>query len=116
MYNWKTNDVVDLLNQTPDVKKAEATWPGGDHDTRQVVVEFFGTSDRLFISGYYSTEECISDPDNSPVEWVCISDGKDSRGGLQSFGDDIVSVYHIVRKHFLKGGASSIIGHYSEIF
>lgn len=116
MYHWKTDDVVAFANGLKGVKKAKATWPGGDYDTRRVVVEIEGATERLFVSGFYSTEECIPDPDDSPVKWVVLTDGRDSRGGLSSVDDNVVSVFYQLRKHFLKGGAAWIINHHDEIF
>lgn len=116
MYHWKTNEVVKVIKGFPHVKSVKATYPGGDYDTTQVVVEVEGSSDRLFITGFYSTEECINDPNDSPIEWVVITDGKDSRGGVQSIDEAVYSVYCHARKHFLKGGCAAIINHHNEIF
>jgi len=115
VYYWKTSEVIDELSKISKVKKVASTQPGGDYDTTEVIVHVVGCSDRLYVSGFYSTEECIPNPDDSTVEWVEISDGLDSRGGLNSTNDNLAEVYIKIRQYFAKRGAS-IINHYSEIF
>lgn len=115
MYHWKTEEVVKVLESFPHVKSVTATYPGGDYDTTQVVVEAEGSPYRLFISGYFSTEECIDNPNDSLVEWIEIKDGEDSRGGMNVADEFLYSIYCLARKHFLKNHAV-VINHYNEIF
>lgn len=112
---WDTKYLLEVFNAMPLVKSAKATGQGGDYDTNNIVVSIEGSRDKLHIEGYLSTEEPLKDINSTEVVHVAISDGMDSRGGLNSRNKSVAQVYVLIRQHFIDRGAN-IINHYSEIF
>jgi hypothetical protein len=71
---------------------------GGDHDTEGVQI-VWGDGNALWICGFHCTNTNF-DPGNSPedmeIEMVEVSDGKDSRGGLNSSDPDVCKGYGVI--------------------
>lgn len=114
MFHWKTEQVVEDLKKIPGVKKVVAEGSGGDYDTSHIVVSV-EKGDKLFISGYESTEQTIGNVDDAQCPWVEVSDGQTSDGGLNSTKAATGLVYIHVRQYFLDRGAD-VIDHYDQIF
>lgn len=118
MFHWQTKNLVADLEQLPGVSHVEHTHPGGDYDTEQVIVYIAGSEDdddQLFLSGFPSTEETCKTPKDAMCQWVSLSDGLDSRGGLNSSNHELAKVYIAIRQYLLSRGAS-VIAHYDQIF
>lgn len=116
MFHWDTNQLLFELAQLPGVKSVVSSDPGGDYDTCRLIVSVKGVRDyNFFISGYASTEETIPNPVVADVRWVEITDGEDSRGGLNSTNKKVIRVYGELVEFFATRGAE-IINHYDEIF
>lgn len=108
-FHWKTAELVKAFKALPGIKKVEAGSPGGDYDTTNIYV------DGVHVSGYPSTEDCCTTPDDAQCQWIEITDGGDSRGGLNSKNPKVVNAYCELRK-FFSGKDVQIINHYDEIF
>lgn len=116
MFIWETDKVVEDLKKLTDVNNVKNVGPGGDYDTSELVVRVKDIPhDCLYVRGFYSTEEGISDPDHSPIQWVQITDGLDSRGGLNSTNKTIAKVFFEIRQYFVDRNVK-IIDHYDQIF
>jgi len=103
MVKWKTSEVKELLEaalgdklEPPDGPRgvAEVQGPGGDVDTERLILHF-GDEGALWVSGFVPVGS-IGDPSDAEVEMVEVTDGCDSRGGLNSDGMNICLGYGIV--------------------
>jgi len=101
---WKTPEVKEIIERAiateefktlPDVKVNE---PGGDHDTENIQV-VWGDGNALFICGFHC-ENTHYDSGNTEndmeIEMVEVTDGKDSRGGLNSSDLDVCKGYGVI--------------------
>lgn len=97
---WNTEKIIkDLTAKFPDIKKINNNGQGGDYDTDTLVIKVNGTRDSLFVCGFTPDVHC-DDPSNADVEIVAITDGLDSRGGLNSNSENLAKVFVQVRKYF----------------
>lgn len=116
MFVWETDKVLNDLKKLPNVEDVKNIGPGGDYDTSELVVCIKGVKhERIHVSGFYSTEETIPNPDHSTIQWVQITDGQDSRGGLNSSNRTTAEVYFEVRQYFVDRNVQ-VIRHYDQIF
>ena len=101
---WKTGEVKELIELAiqaesfttlPEVKVQEI---GGDHDTEGIQV-VWGDGEALWVCGFHCTATNF-DPGQSPedmeIEMVEVTDGKDSRGGLNSHHPDLCKGYGVI--------------------
>lgn len=114
-FHWKTKDLVEAFKNLPGVGYVKTYRPGGDHDTTNIVVGHDKEGDLIHVAGYPSTEDCCTTPDDAFCEWIEITDGLDSRGGLNSTDPDTIMVYAQLRQYFANHRVS-VINHYDEIF
>lgn len=113
---WVTTKIAADLSQIAGVKSTKVVGPGGDYDTQAVVVGVIGSSARFWIRGYpKNLEDCIENVTNVEVEYIEVTDGEDSRGGLNSSNKDAAKVYVGLRQYFLQLGGD-VINHHDEIF
>lgn len=118
MGHWKTDEIVAAIKKMPHVESVERQAPGGDHDTRNLYISIEDGDVGLNVSGYPSTEDCLEPhewDDRANCEFVEITDGQDSRGGLNSFNENVGLVYIKLRAYFDKNHFC-VINHYDEIF
>lgn len=93
-----------LFKKKINFKKVEITEAGGDYDSENIIVSFKGNS--LFVCGFNDSKS--SDEANSEYEYVEITDGNDSRGGLNVHEGHIVPAYHSLVLYFQKKGAQVV--------
>ena len=103
MFHWKTNEVLADLRKIPLVKDVKNTGPGGDVDTDHLRIEVRGSPDPLYVCGF-NVDGDPKDQSNSEVEMVELTDGRDSRGGLNSDNDNTGQVWLQVRQYFRSKG------------
>jgi len=118
MGHWKTDEIVTAIEALPHVESVERDGPGGDHDTTNLYITIENGDTALHVAGYPSTEDCLERhewDDRANCEFVVITDGNDSRGGLHSDNDNVALVYNKLRQYFRKNNFC-VINHYNEIF
>ena len=102
---WNTEEIVKLLTH-PDWK-ISTTEPGGDVDTTNLIVDT--GNDRLFICGFSTGDYNVSEtPYNAEIEMIEVSDGRDSRGGLNSSDEATCIAYGIICSRLRKAGFSVV--------
>lgn len=102
MTRWKTKELVDLFSGEGLVVYSDN--PGGDYDTSVIIVKPEKSNDCLFVSGFVTDDDPIQNWDDVDIEMVEVSDGRDSRGGLNSNDPNVIQAYADVRKKLaLKG-------------
>lgn len=99
MAQWKTSEILKLLKFSGVTVSVEP--PGGDVDTEGVILGVSG--ERLYVRGF-ATRTSIKNPADTPIEMVEVSDGGDSRGGLNSDDPKVCSLYGKVCSKLRKKG------------
>jgi hypothetical protein len=114
---WKTQEVKGIIEKAlatasfTEWLKIEVNEIGGDHDTETIQVTWGDPDEResLFICGFH----CVNtnyDNGNSPedmeIEMVELTDGKDSRGGLNSSNPNVCMGYGIIMSALRQAGFS----------
>jgi hypothetical protein len=100
---WKTPEVKDIIEKALAAEgfktslKITVNESGGDHDSDGILVKW--ENDSLYICGFHCTKTSY-DPGNTPedmeIEMIEVSDGKDSRGGLNSADPDVCKGYGVI--------------------
>ena len=98
MYRWNTDKIVAHLNTFTEFESITVDEPGGDVDTDNIRVKVRGVDDRIYICGF-SVDNSITDPSNSDVEMIEITD--QSGDGLQSNSYTVAEAYIKVRQLFV---------------
>ena len=104
---WKTTEIVALLDGPRF--RIDTGSQGGDVDTTQILMRLKDAEgeypETLFISGFtVEAGAWVTKPDEWDVDMVEVSDGMDSRGGLNSSDPDFCVMYaHAVSKLRLAG-------------
>jgi len=97
MTKWISKDIITKLEDTNLVVELQK-YPGGDYDTCPIIVRIKGRIEpAFFISGFVTTDNPIEKSDNVEVEMVELTDGLDSRGGLNSDDPIIIQLYADIR-------------------
>jgi len=96
---WNTRNVAADLEKINLVTAVHITEPGGDHDTDKILVEVRGCEDMLFVCGF-EVENDMTNQSDCDCEFIQLTDGQDSRGGLNSDEENVGLVYLRVRKYF----------------
>lgn len=107
MTRWNTEKMVKLF-ESPEVIVERDFEPGGDYDTCPVFVKPRNSEDCIFISGFVTGDDPISDINDVDIEMVEVSDGLDSRGGLNSNNPYTIQAYADVRKKLASKGFSVV--------
>ena len=101
MKRWNTDKIIELLKD--DRWTISTMSPGGDWDTRNLSLasSLPGDGDRLFILGFVFGDAETFDVeqwDDVDIEMIEVTDGNDSRGGLNSNEPEVIEMYHEVCK------------------
>jgi hypothetical protein len=115
MIRWNTDKVVNMLKKSDrDVYVDE---PGGDYDTSVVIIHPKQSNEyeNLYIRGFITGDDAISDWNDVNVEMVEISDGQDSSGGLNSKDPLLIQAYADARIK-LAGMGFNIVNSMDEYF
>lgn len=102
MTRWNTEELI--TDFMVDGRNVYADFPGGDCDTSVIVIQPEGSEDFIFVSGFITGTDPISDWDEVDVEMVEVSDGMDSSGGLNSRDPNVIQAYADVRKILARKG------------
>jgi len=100
MRHWKTKEIKNLIDDATKslsaVNSVIITDTAGDVDTEGIVVKI--DEDTLWIRGFSLEADTLKlDPSDMDIEAIEVTDGKDSRGGLNSAHLNTAIVYaHIV--------------------
>jgi hypothetical protein len=101
MPTWNTEKIIEDLKATvPNIKKIENTGQGGDYDTDNLVISFTNTKDKLWVYGF-NVEKTCTKPENCKVEYAVVTDGMDSRGGLNSSNYNLALGFINIRQYFI---------------
>jgi hypothetical protein len=100
---WVTADIVTAIKQLPGILDVTVHPSGGDVDTENLYVDVAGTEDGLWIRGF-DPERDITNPSMCDVPMVELSDGNDSRGGLNSDSEEMALAYVRIRKYLTRRG------------
>lgn len=81
MKHWKTSKIIDLLEAEAGefIEKIERHPPGGDVDTERLQLNAKGCKDEeaaLYIQGFRTDWEPITDPSNVGIELIILTDGR----------------------------------------
>jgi hypothetical protein len=99
MPNWNTEKIMkDLSDLMPNAKDIQNLGQGGDYDTDNIFIKFHGTKDGLYLCGFNPETLCTT-PENAEVDYVEVTDGKDSQGGLNSDNNDVAQAFLEVKKY-----------------
>ena len=103
MARWQTDTFVRALEQFNCQVTTKS--PGGDYDTTNLILGAKGAEEdaRLYVLGFTQEIEMVN-PDDADVEMIEISDGQDSRGGLNSYDETTGILYVKIRKFFHDSG------------
>jgi hypothetical protein len=96
--HWNTEEIIGRFDDL-ECEKVKALFPGGDWNTDRVLI-ISPSGYRLWISGFVDmNERPLSDRDQSDsyIEFVELTDGKDSSGGLNSDDPEDIQFYAEVR-------------------
>lgn len=100
MANWKTEKILkDLAQVVPAFKAIKTLGQSNDYDTDNIVIEFHGTKDCLYLCGFTPKVPC-NNPDNTEVDYVEVTDDLDPQGGLNSQNEQIGQAFVLVKKYF----------------
>jgi len=114
---WKTQEVKDLIEKAleiaafKDCVAVRVNDIGGDHDTECIQVTWGKPEkrDSLFICGFHCTNTNYDEgnsPEDMEIEMVEMTDGKDSRGGLNSSDPNLCMGYGIIMAALRQAGFS----------
>jgi hypothetical protein len=107
MPTWNTEKIIsDLNKKITNIEKIINSGQGGDYDTDNLIIKVKGSKDVLYICGFTPQVYCTT-PENAEVEIIQITDGLDSRGGLNSNNENLAVAFVQIRKYFEKKGFST---------
>src|SRR5579875_2413732 len=99
MPNWNTEKIIkDLSELLPNSKKIQDLGQGGDYDTDNIFIKFNGTKDGLYLCGFTPQVRC-ENPGNAEIDYVEVTDGVDSQGGLKTDNNEIGQAFLQVKKY-----------------
>ena len=94
-YNWDSNKVAAAIQAVlPGAAVRVRGHSGGDYDTRPVLV---GIGNESFFTSGFDTQNPVNNSDTAAVEFVELTDGQDSRGGLNSSTPEMIRAYAEIR-------------------
>ena len=103
MPRWNTNQVIADLQVLLPTARITNQGPGGDVDTDNLHIGLLDCSDSLFVCGFDDAND-ITTPGDVDVPFLELTDGLDSRGGLNSYDGRVAQAYMQVRQYFLSKG------------
>lgn len=105
---WKTDNIEGLLGDRE--WQIERQRQGGDVDTTRLMLTAHSSHPEdvldpihLWVYGFH-TQECIDTPDDTDIEMVVVTDGLDSRGGLNTGDLATCVMYGIVCSRLRQAG------------
>ena len=103
---WVTADIVTAIKMLPGIRDVTVQDPGGDHDTEALHIEIEGTETCFWARGFDPESEYEPNRDTSmwDVPMAELTDGNDSRGGLNSDDEEAALAYVRIRKYLTRRG------------
>ena len=108
MYHWNTSTIEAHLNQISGVVDVEVNRPGGDVDTDNITLTIAGASEKLYIAGFEVSDRELPDKSDIDVEFVELTDGTCSTGGLNCDDFRVAEAFIHVRQYFVVNGATVV--------
>ena len=103
---WVTADIVIAIKRLPDILDVTVHPPGGDVDTENLYVDVVGPENGLWVKGFDPETDVY--PGRNPalcdVPMAELSDGTDSRGGLNSDSEEMALAFVRIRKYLTRRG------------
>lgn len=107
MKRWISSDMVKFLSAIPGIARVEVHPQGGDVDTSKLLVYVTNgqsvCEDRLHISGF-TVEGEITDPDDTEIEMIEVTDGNQSDTGLCSDEEEVCVAYGRITSRLRNAG------------
>ena len=99
MPNWNTEKIMeDLKEIIPNFKEIKNLGQSNDYDTDNIVITFKTTKDSLYLCGFTPQVRCTN-PDNTEVDYVEVTDDLDNQGGLNSQNEQMEEAFVLVKKY-----------------
>lgn len=108
MFHWNSEQITKDLGEMPFISTILNGGSGGDVDTDNLVLFIEGTKDRLFVAGFTEEYGGITNPSDTDVPMVELTDGEDSRGGLNSCEPNTAQAFITVRQYFIDQDATVV--------
>ena len=121
MTRWKTGDILDLIHGDKAPCRVphfcQVNGPGSDYDTNVIWLTPKGSPDGewISVSGFVTSDAPIATPNDCEIEMVMVSDGQDSRGGLNSADLNTCLLYAYVC-HSLRSAGFSVVPQMTDYF
>jgi hypothetical protein len=114
---WVTAQIVNDIGAIPGIASIEIQEPGGDHDTDALYVTVVGTDTTFWVRGFDPESDYLPNRDTSlwDVPMAELTDGNDSRGGLNSDDEEAALAYVRIRK-YLSGRGLEVVRSLDEYF
>jgi len=107
---WNQQKIVAALSAVPGAGRVEATtYPWGDYTTNAIVVHTPDGKHRIHALGF--NDDFVidrEDAEDTDVVMVELSDGTDSRGGLQSTDPQVIRLFGELRIALVGMGATVV--------
>jgi predicted transcriptional regulator len=110
---WNQKKIMTALAAIPGAASVKATDQGSEYCTNDIIVST-KSGERLWMMGFNTRKE-ITTPEDTTVEMVELSDGTDSRGGLQSNNPEVIRLYGEVRI-VLTGMGAQVVAQMKDYF
>lgn len=103
---WVTADIVTAIKQLPGIRDVTVQDPGGDVDTEGLYIEVDGTETCFWVCGFDPETDVYPgrNPSLCDVPMAELTDGCDSRGGLNSDDEAAALAYVRIRKYLTRRG------------
>lgn len=115
-FHWNSEEIERDLCWIDGIQKITNIGPGGDVDSDNFHIVVEDSDDALWVCGFnvddYRTARSATDVD---VDMIQLTDGLDSRGGLNSKNHNTGNVYLAVRQYFIDRQAV-VVGNLREYF
>jgi hypothetical protein len=103
---WVTAEMIQGIAAIPGIRSVMVHPPGGDVDTDNLYVEVTDSIYGLWVKGFDPEDDVSPDKDasNCEVPMAELSDGMDSRGGLNVDSEETALAYVRIRKYLSSKG------------
>lgn len=109
-FHWNSGTIKTELERYGQVSSVTINSPGGDVDTEKLVVSVINGGDALHVCGFSTDDDFWKKPDKGDiyVDFIELTDGMDSRGGLNSNSTNTALAYVAIREYFQNRGADVV--------
>jgi len=103
--HWNTEEMVKFLSD--DRWKIKTQLQGGDWDSEELLMTAVGAKrgNHLYVHGFViDTKEVVDTPGDFDIDMIAVSDGQDSRGGLNTDDEPTCLMYARIVSKLRKAG------------